>query len=316
MARRRTWNHARCLVTGASSGLGRAMAQQLVQAGARVVLTGRSSGRLDAVRTSLIDAGADAQAVHTVVADLTSPEQRARLVEVAAERLGALDLVINSAGVGATGHFETHAPTVLRHLFEINVFALAELSLELLPLLRQGEKPMVINVGSIVARRGLPGRAEYTASKFAVAGFTESIRAEWSKYGVDVMLLNPGFTATEFEQNLLIDTARYPVTKKRRMTAEAVATATLRAALQGRHELTLTAGGRLLLLVNRLVPRLVDWGFKRWTLHLFPESPVLNRPRAVAPPGRRDASTAPPTRPHTLRHDRVDAAQRRRTLSD
>jgi len=292
------------------------MAQHLVQAGARVVLTGRSKPRLDDVRHSLLRAGADPHSIHTVVADLTNPSQRAHLVEFTTERLGALDLVINSAGVGATGHFETHAPDVLRRLFDINVFALADLSLELLPLLRQGERPLLINVGSIVARRGLPGRAEYTASKFAVAGFTESIRAEWAKYGIHVLLLNPGFTATEFEQNLVVDTARYSVTKKRKMTADTVAKAALRAALQGRHELTLTVAGRLLLLVNRLVPRLVDWGFNRWTLHLFPESPVLNKPsRSDEPSSRREPNTVP-GRPHALRLDRAVTSKQHHTPSD
>jgi short-subunit dehydrogenase len=253
----------------------------------------------------LIRSGADPHSIFTVPADLTLADERARVVEFTTERLGALDLVINSAGVGATGHFDTHDPSVLRHLFEINVFALAELSLALLPLLRRGEQPSLINVGSIVARRGLPGRAEYTASKFAVAGFTESIRAEWSRYGIHVLLLNPGFTATEFERNLVIDTARYSVTKKRKMTADTVAKAALRAALRRRHELTLTLGGRLLLLANRLVPRFVDWGFKRWTLHLFPESPILNRPRIGTSPSHRD-EPALSGRPRARRPKRLD----------
>jgi short-subunit dehydrogenase len=291
------------------------MAQHLVRAGARVVLTGRSSARLDAVQGALIRSGADPHSIFTVPADLTVAHERARIVEFTTDRLGALDLVINSAGVGATGHFETHDPSVLRQLFEINVFALAELSLALLPLLRRGERPSVINVGSIVARRGLPGRAEYTASKFAVAGFTESIRAEWSKYGIHLLLLNPGFTATEFERNLVIDTARYSVTKKRKMTADTVAKAALRAALRRRAELTLTMGGRLLVLANRLLPRVVDWGFKRWTLHLFPEAPVLNRPRIGTGPTPRDESSVP-GRHMSRRPERLDKPKHQRASSD
>ncbi|WP_406696137.1 SDR family NAD(P)-dependent oxidoreductase [Singulisphaera sp. Ch08] len=316
MARRRTWNDARCLVTGASSGLGRAMAQHLVRAGARVVLTGRSSTKLDSIRNDLIESGADPRSVLTLAADLTKASDRVRLVDFTTERLGALDLAINSAGVGATGHFETHDPSVLRQLFEINVFALAELSRLLLPVLSQGDRPSLINVGSIVARRGLPGRAEYTASKFAVAGFTESIRAEWSKYGIHVLLLNPGFTATEFERNLIIDTARFSVTKKRRMTAETVADAALRAALSGRNELTLTTGGRFLLLANRVIPRLVDWGFKRWTLHLFPDAPILQRPKPKAPSPSRAEGTPFHGRPHSLRPERQGESTHQRASSD
>jgi short-subunit dehydrogenase len=273
MARRRSWQHARCLVTGASSGLGKAMAEHLVRLGARVVLTGRSSSKLEAVARPLIEQGADPDSVITVAADLTRPEDRQRLLDVAADRLGALDLVINSAGVGATGQFDTHEPDIVRQMFEINVFALIEVTRAALPLLRLGESPTLVNVGSIVARRALPGRSEYSASKFAVAGFTESIRAEWSRFGIHVLLLNPGFTNTDFERNALVDTARYSVTKRRTMTADEVAVATLRALRRSRNEVTLTLPGRILLFSNRLAPRFVDWGLGRWVLRLFPDAP-------------------------------------------
>lgn len=275
----------RCLVTGASSGLGRAIAGRLAAEGARVIHTGRSAERLEAAARAAIDAGADPSRVLTFAADLTVDDDRRRLLAFAEERFGGLDIAVNSAGVGATGHFETHDPSVLRQLFEINVFALAELSRGLLPLLRRGDRPSLVNVGSIVARRALPGRPEYSASKFAVAGFTESIRAEWAKYGIHVLLINPGFTATEFEKNLVVDNAVYPVSQRRTMTAEQVADAVLKAIRKRRNEVTLTLSGRTLLAVNRLLPRFVDWGFGRWTLKLYPDAPVLQarrrRPRGT-----------------------------------
>ncbi len=280
MPRRRSFDRARCLVTGASSGLGRAIAVALAKAGARVVLTGRSADRLDEAARSLHVDGIPPDRIATVAADLTSDDDRRRLFDRALDHLGGLDIAVNSAGVGATGHFESHDPSVLRRVFEINVFALAEVSRLALPLLREGNRPSLVNLGSIVARRGLPGRPEYTASKFAVAGFTESIRAEWARYGIHVLLLNPGFTATEFERNLVVDTAIYPVSARRVNTPESVAAATLRALRRGTDELTLTPQGRFLLLTNRLFPRFVNWGFNRWTLHLYPDSPILRPPKA------------------------------------
>lgn len=279
MPRRRSFDRARCLVTGASSGLGRAIAAALARAGARVVLTGRSADRLDEAARSLHADGIPPDRIATVAADLTLDDDRRRLFDRALAHLGGLDIAVNSAGVGATGHFETHDPSVLRRVFEINVFALAEVSRLALPLLREGDRPSLVNLGSIVARRGLPGRPEYTASKFAVAGFTESIRAEWARYGIHVLLLNPGFTATEFERNLVVDTAIYPVTTRRVNTPESVAAATLQALRRGTDELTLTPQGRFLLLTNRLFPRFVNWGFNRWTLHLYPDSPILRPPK-------------------------------------
>jgi short-subunit dehydrogenase len=154
-------------------------------------------------------------------------------------------------------------------------------------LLRAGVQPALVKVGSIVARRSLPGRSEYTASKFAVAGFTESIRSEWAMDDIHVLLLNPGFTATEFERNLVLDSARYPVTNRRTMMADQVARTALRAFKLGKNERTLTRDGKLLLLVNRLAPRLVDRGFRRWTPRLSPPHvvpPLTPLPRRANSP--------------------------------
>src|SRR5690606_29494285 len=126
---------ARCLVTGASSGIGRALAQDLARRGALVTLTGRSAERLDAVAAGLVAEGIDPAALSSVPADLTSPDDRARLFEAARRRHGgALDLVVNAAGVGVYGRFESHDERALRQIFEINVFALAEVCRAALPM--------------------------------------------------------------------------------------------------------------------------------------------------------------------------------------
>lgn len=271
---RRTFSQARCLVTGASSGLGRAIAAELTAEGAQVILTGRSDERLRAVRDELN--AAHPGAATAIAADLTVPADRDRLFHALDERFGgALDVLVNSAGVGAYGRFESHDEAVLRRVMEINFFALAEMCRAALPRLRRGRLPVVVNIGSIVARRALPGRPEYSASKFAMTGLTESLRAEWRIDGIHVLLVNPAFTATGFDDNLVIDTAIYKVRHKRTMTAEAVARAALRAVKRGKNEITLTPYGRLLLLTNRLFPRFVDWGLGRWTRRLYSSREAL-----------------------------------------
>ncbi|WZP00604.1 SDR family NAD(P)-dependent oxidoreductase [Isosphaeraceae bacterium EP7] len=267
-AARRTYAGARCLVTGASSGLGRALAEHLARQSALVLLTGRSAARLGEVVESLVAEGVPRANLRVVAADLTVHDDRRRLIAEATTAFGALDVLINCAGVGAYGHFETHHPSVLRSLVDLNLIALAELTRAALPLLRLGRRPSVVNIGSVVARRGIPGRTEYTASKFAVAGFTESLRAEWAIYGIHVLLVNPGFTATEFGRNLVVDTAVYATDDRRRMTADQVAAATLVALRKRKYEVTLTAGGRLLLLLNRLVPGLIHLAFNLWSLSI------------------------------------------------
>lgn len=287
----RDFRGTRALVTGASSGLGRALAEGLVREGARVVLTGRSEDRLRQVVDGLRQAGAQASHMLVVPADLTEPEDRARLLaETAAWHGGAVDLVINSAGVGAYGRFESHEPSVLRAVMELNLFALAELCRGSLPLLRQGRSPVLINIGSIVARRGLPGRSEYSASKFAVAGLTESLRPEWSYDGIHILLVNPGWTATAFEDNAVVDTAFVKTAHRRTRTPEEVARAILRAARRRKNEVTLTAQGNLLLAFNRVLPRFVDWGMARWTRRLYrrylsTSQPDPNSVRDSAPSG-------------------------------
>ncbi len=273
---RRRFNDARCLITGASSGLGRVLTQQLAHAGAQIVATGRSQERLEALVRDLEASGVPAGRVTTCAADITDEADRHRLIEAVSERFdGALDLVVQSAGVGAYGRFMSHDPSVLRQIFEINFFALAELSREVYPLLKAGKDPSMLIIGSIIARRGLPGRSEYSASKHAVAGFIEAIRAEWTRDGIHVLMVNPGFTQTEFERNLLVDTAVYKVADRRTMSADEVARRTLKALSQNKNERTFSLQGRMLLLFNRLIPRFVDWGLGRWTRKLYADHLAL-----------------------------------------
>src|SRR5271166_4748960 len=255
---RRTWSETRSLVTGASSGLGQALAARLVRAGATVLLTGRSTERLAAVVGGLKSEGADPARMITVAADLTIEEDRRRLFTLARERFGALDLVINNAGVGATGQFDTHDASVLRRVFEINVFAMVEVCRESLPLLAAGRDPVMVMMGSVNARRALPGRSEYCASKFALTGFTEAIRVEWTRFGIHVLQVNPGFTNTPFDEHAVVNTARVSVKSRRQMSPDAVAQATLRAIEKRRREMTLAWQGRLFVLTSMIAPRFGD----------------------------------------------------------
>jgi short-subunit dehydrogenase len=267
---------ARCLVTGASSGLGLALAEALARSGARLVVTGRSADRLDALARRLESEGIPPGRITPFAAELTDDADRRRLLDFTSAHFGGtLDLAVQSAGVGAYGRFMSHDPRVLRDIFEVNFFALAEMARGLYPLLRAGRDPAMLILGSIVARRGLPGRSEYSASKHAVAGFVEAIRAEWTRDKIRVLMVNPGFTRTDFEKNLLIDTAIYKVADRRTMSADDVARRALRALARGKHEATFSLGGRTLLLFNRLLPRFVDWGLGRWTRKLYADNLAL-----------------------------------------
>lgn len=272
-------SNTRALVTGASSGIGQALAASLAEAGAQVLAVGRDSDRLNATAAMSVSGQ-----IVPIIADLTSAEDRIRVIQKAQDQFGRLDLLVNCAGVGAYGHFDTHDESVLRRIFEINFFAVAELTRAALPLLRESpNRPTVLNVGSIVARRALPARPEYSASKFALAGLTEALRSEWVRYGIHVMMVNPGFTNTPFEDHLLANTAVYQTQSWRSSTARQVAQSILKAVAKQRNEVTLTLKGKLLVLINRLFPRLVDRGLARFTLKLYPDSPALQKNKKSNP---------------------------------
>jgi short-subunit dehydrogenase len=258
-----------------------------------VVATGRSVERLDALIASAHADGVDPARITTIPADLTRDDDRHRLMSAAADRFGgSLDLLVQSAGVGGYGRFMSHDTGLLRALFEVNVFALAEVARGAYPLLRRGTRPAMVVMGSVVGRRGLPGRSEYSASKHAVAGLVEALRSEWTLDGIHVLLVNPGFTRTEFEDHLLVDTTFKSMKHKRRMSAEKVVEASLRALERRQNEITLSLDGRLLLGFNRLLPRFVDWGLGRWTRRLYAAHRVHERDDPESA-GRRGAGLSP-----------------------
>jgi short-subunit dehydrogenase len=193
------------------------------------------------------------------------------MVHAARDRFGGLDVLINNAGIGATGHFADVGPDRLRHIMEVNFFGLTETTRACLPLLVQGTTPAILNISSIAGKRGIPARSEYSASKFAVQGFSEALRAELAKDGVDVLVLNPGLTQTNFSRNMIEQKALVPMDHLRGMTPEDVARAALCLLRKGKHEATLTFKGNLLVFVARFFPRLADLVVKRKVRALFRE---------------------------------------------
>jgi short-subunit dehydrogenase len=253
---RRTVAGSRFLITGASQGIGRALAEAAAARGGKVLATARSLELLRELETAARPANGGT--LVTLAADVTSGDDRRRTVETLLGRFGGLDVLVNNAGVGATGHFADADEARLRHIMEVNFFGLTETTRACIPLLRNGRNPAIVNISSIVGKRGIPGRSEYSASKFAVAGFSEALRAELALDGIDVIVVNPGLTQTNFPKNMLERKSRLEVDHLRGMTPAQVADATLAALERGSAETTLTGKGKLLVLAGRFFPRLVD----------------------------------------------------------
>jgi short-subunit dehydrogenase len=252
---KRSIQGSRAVVTGASSGIGKAIALELARQGALLVAVARREERLrdlaEAVRS-------DGGRVETVVGDLTESTTRQRVIHAGESAFGGLDILVNNAGIGAVGLFERASPARLRQIMEVNFFAQVEMTRLALPLLKRGVKPILVNVGSVLGHRGTPHRSEYCASKFAIQGFSEAIRAEFARHRIDVLVVSPGRTDTEFAENVVERTDEGAWPEPPAASATVVARRTVRAIRSGRHEIMPHFWGRVLYWLNRISPRLVD----------------------------------------------------------
>lgn len=252
---------SRALITGASSGIGRALAIELARAGAKLVLNARRQDRLRAVADEAQAAGGQ---VVLAAGDATSSDDRAAALSAAERHFGGLDVLVNNAGISAWGRFDQARPERLRQIMEVNFFALAEMTREALPLLARGRDPLVVNIASILGHRGIPLQSEYCASKFAVRGFSDALRAELAQQGIGVLVVSPGSTESEFFDHLIEKSGEMPWPAQPKTPAAVVARQIVRAIERGSHEIVTNRRGKLLVWLNRLFPRWIDRWMERY----------------------------------------------------
>ncbi|MDR0337622.1 MAG: SDR family NAD(P)-dependent oxidoreductase [Planctomycetaceae bacterium] len=256
---KRLLKNSRILLTGASSGIGAALAFTLAKEGANLVLLARREDRLREIAEQLQNQYGHSQKFVTVSGDITDLAIRQCVVQTALEQLGGLDILINNAGVGATALVESTTEETLRRIFEVNFFALVELTQRALPFLKLGNQPMVVNLSSIVGLRGVPHYGVYGAAKFAVSGISEAMRAEFSRYGIDVLLVCPGTTQTEFFDVLYQSSSAPDMPIHHAVTAEYVAIRIVRAMKKGKHKIIPYFQAIILDYLNRFAPCFTDW---------------------------------------------------------
>jgi NAD(P)-dependent dehydrogenase (short-subunit alcohol dehydrogenase family) len=187
------------LVTGASSGIGRATAIRFAREGARVALLGRNTAALGEVADEIREIAQTSETSLLIVADVRDPDRRERAVESAVERFGSLDILVNAAGVLATGTVENTDLQSWREMFEINVDAVFHLTQLATPHLKSS-KGAVVNVSSVTGLRAFPGVLAYCASKAAVDQITRCTALELAADGIRVNAVNPGVVVTELHR--------------------------------------------------------------------------------------------------------------------
>jgi short-subunit dehydrogenase len=260
---KRLLKKSRVLLTGASSGIGAALALELAKEGADLVLLARRENRLQDIITKIRQQFSDYQTgvrkITYVAGDITDSAIQQQAIQTVTEQLGGIDILINNAGVGATALIESTTEETIRRIFEVNFFSLLKLTQLALPHLKKGVKPMVVNLSSIVGLRGVPHYGIYGAAKFAVSGLSETMRAEFAKNEIDVLLVCPGTTQTEFFDVLYQSSSAPDMPVHHAVTPEYVAVRIVRAMKRGKHKIIPYFQAVILDYLNRFAPRLTDW---------------------------------------------------------
>jgi short-subunit dehydrogenase len=210
--RNKTW-----LVTGASSGLGRALADELLRRGDRVAVTARDISRLEGFCVERSDR------IAKVHLDMNAPTTIAAALAETEARLGSIDVLVNNAGRSLVGAIEETSEAEARALFETNFFGMAALTAAVISGMRRRRTGHIVALSSISGVRGTGGSGYYSASKFAVEGFADALRQETAEFGIQVMIVEPGPFRTDFFGRSRVLTAKrmteYSFVEKRRNAA-------------------------------------------------------------------------------------------------
>jgi short-subunit dehydrogenase len=248
------------LITGASSGLGRALAFAFARRAAKVVLVARREDRLEMVRREIEPY---TSAVLVIPADLTDEEQLRHVVDLTLERFGRIDVLVNNAGISMGGPFVEQNAQRIEQMVRLNLWTAIRLTQLVLPSMLAHNHGYILNVGSGLSRAAVPAFAPYVATKYGLAGFSDALRRELHRTGVHVTLVLPGWMHTDMltpEVENLVERYGFPVEHP-----DFVAERAVLGLVRGEHEIVL--GGflaRLGVLVERYAPMLLNVYWKLW----------------------------------------------------
>jgi short-subunit dehydrogenase len=247
------------IITGASSGIGKALAEEFAKRGANIVLGARQYVTLCEI-TAALEANYQIKAV-AVQTDVSIEEDCMLLVKQALSTFGKIDILINNAGLSMRALFNDVDLAVLKNLMDVNFWGTVYCTKYALPEILK-TKGSIVGVSSIAGYRGLPGRTGYSSSKFAMNGFMESLRTELLKTGVHVMVACPGFTTSNIRVAALAkdgtahgDTS---MEEDKMMTAEEVAIIICDGIADKKRTLIMSGQGKLAVWMNKLFPKFTD----------------------------------------------------------
>lgn len=245
------------IITGASSGIGKACAETFAQKGADMVLAARSTEKLSLIENDLKK---DVN-ILTVKTDVSKKDDCQMLIEKTLEKFGKIDVLINNAGISMRSLFVDTDLSVLKKLMDVNFWGTVYCSKFAMPHLLK-TKGTLVGVSSIAGFQGLPGRAGYSASKFAMHGFLDAVRIENLKSGVHVLLVCPGYTASNIRNTALTGDGSVqrenPRNEAKMMSAEEVALNIYHGVVKRKRTIILTGQGKLAVMLRKFIPGIMD----------------------------------------------------------
>lgn len=244
------------VVTGGTEGIGAALVHLLLTKGARVATCGRNHDKLYRLQSEY-----PSYPLHTIVADVSNENDCRHFMQTTINVFGGIDVLINNAGISMRALFKDATTEVIRNVMEINFFGAVYCTKFALESIIQ-RKGTIVGISSIAGYRGLPGRSGYSASKFALQGWLESIRTELMDSGVNVMWVCPGFTASNIRKAALNDEGRAhgksPMNERSMMSTEECAAHILMAIQKRKRTLVLTFTGKRTVFMNKFFPSWAD----------------------------------------------------------
>ena len=248
----------RVILTGASSGIGKELAKALAVRGAKLILTGRRVTELANLAQQIEEAGGSAR---IVAADITSSEGRQLIVSEAMRYYGGVDVLINNAGISDFSTFTQADPALIERIFKTNVLAPMLLTREVLPHMVENGKGKIVNMGSIFGSLGFAYFTAYSSSKFALRGFSESLRRELSGTGVDVTYVAPRAVKTAINSEAVFRMAE--AVKMKMDDPQVVAKWIVRSIEKDKKDAYYGLAESFFVKLNGLLPRVVDKGLNK-----------------------------------------------------
>lgn len=246
------------IITGAGSGIGRALALRFARAGFAVAISGRRKDKLEVVAAAIQAAGGTCV---VFPGDVSVEDDCRQLIAATVQQFGRLDVLINNAGITMRALLADLQLEVLRKVMDTNFWGTVYCTKYALPHLL-ASRGTVVGISSIAGKKGLPGRTGYSASKFAMEGFLESLRTENLEKGLQVLVACPGFTASDIRSAALAaDGSRQgesPREEAGMMSAETVADHIFHAVAGRKRDLILTGNGKLTVWLNKFFPGWMD----------------------------------------------------------